>query len=140
MKRTAFALIAALCSAAAAHDTVSAGNVTLEWHTDTNERLQVDGDTTLTLALKVGGRALKAADCRCTLLLYPGAVSPRVKPTVLKTAVNGDGLLTALITVNRAGTYALVVDGRPLKTGDFAPFRRVLPLSAAEDVYNVGQP
>lgn len=125
-----------LLPTAAAHDTIAAGNVSLEWHTDTNELLQVDGDTTLTLTLSVGKRVLKASDCRCALLLYSGAVSPRVKPTVLKTQVDRDGHLSAVITVDKAGSYSLVVDGKPLKLTDFAPFRTTIALKAAEDVFN----
>lgn len=134
--KSALLALALLLPSAAAHDTVNAGNAALEWHTDTNEKLQVDADTTLTLTLRVGERVLKAAECRCTLLLYPGAVSPRVRPSVLKTDTDADGNLTAVITVDKPGPYALVVDGRPLKLTDFAPFRATLNLTAAEDVYN----
>lgn len=130
----------ALLPSAQAHTAVDAGNVVLEWHTDANERLEVDADTTLSLALKVEGKVLSAARCHCTLLLYKGAVSPRVRPTVLKTEVDKDGALKALITVTEAGAYALVVDGKPLTLSDFAPFRTTLKLTALNDVYNGGQP
>lgn len=140
----ALALLGSL-PGARAHETVDAGPVSLEWHTDTNERLQVEADTTLTLKLRLGGRPLAAAECRCTLLLYPGAVSPRVRPLRLEPRAAPDGALEAVITTERAGPYALVVDGRPVKAGAFAPFRKVIELVAAEDVYNLpaapgGQP
>lgn len=129
-----------LASCAQAHSTIDAGNVALEWHTDTNERLQVDGDTTLTVTLKVAGKPLDAAQCRCTLLLYPGAVSPRVRPTVLKTQTDEGGNLNTVITVSKAGAYALVLDGKPLKPNEFVPFRTVLNLTALDDVYNGAKP
>ncbi|MDO4245933.1 MAG: hypothetical protein Q4C89_07925 [Deinococcus sp.] len=139
MKTTLLPLLL-LASCAQAHSTIDAGNVTLEWHTDTNERLQVDGDTTLTVTLKVAGKPLNAAQCRCTLLLYQGAVSPRVRPTVLKTQIDEGGNLNTVITVSKAGAYALVVDGKPLKPNDFAPFRTVISLIALDDVYNGAKP
>lgn len=141
MKRLLSLALALTLSSAAAHDTISAGNVNLEWHTDANELLEVDADTTLTIRLSLPQNApLSAERCRCTLLLYPGAVSARVRPTVLKTEVDPQGHLSTTITVNRAGDYSLVVDGRPLKMGDFAPFRTTIRLKAATDVFNVEGP
>ncbi|MFC3863027.1 hypothetical protein ACFOPQ_19880 [Deinococcus antarcticus] len=44
MKRTVITLALLCFSPALAHETVNAGNVQLEWHTDTNEWLQAQGD------------------------------------------------------------------------------------------------
>lgn len=124
-------------SPAQAHDAVNAGNVQMTWHTDTNERLQVNADTTLSMWLKVEGKPLTLSQCRCTLLLYAGEVNPRVRPTVLKLQPGQDGEWNALVTVTQAGPYSLLLDGKPLNLSDFAPFRMPLKLTAAEDVYNI---
>lgn len=137
MTRRNITLLALLLTTAQAHETVNAGNVKLEWHTDTNEYLQVNGDTTLTLTLKVKDRLLTLEDCRCTVLLYPGEVSPRVKPTLLKTVDSEEGTLETIITVEKAGSYSVVLDAKPRDVNLFSAFRTTLKLTAAHDVNNV---
>lgn len=137
MKRTVITLALLCFSPALAHETVNAGNVQLEWHTDTNEWLQAQGDSTLTLSLKVNGRLLKASDCRCTILLYAGEVNPRVKPSLLTSVQAEEGTLETVITVPKAGTYSVVIDAKPVPVNLFTAFRTTIKLEALDDVYNV---
>ncbi|GAA5500763.1 hypothetical protein Dxin01_00488 [Deinococcus xinjiangensis] len=131
-------LVGLTLPAAQAHSTLNAGNVLVEWHTDTNEVLQVAGDSTLALSLQVAGKPLEAAQCRCTLLLYQGSVSPRTRPSVLPLQPTPHGF-QAVITVKQAGPYSLVLDGKPVHMGDFAPFRTTFQLLATQDIYNLPQ-
>lgn len=139
MKRILTALTLFFCPALA-HDTVNAGNVTLEWHTDTNELLQVDGDTTFTFSMTNKGQHIALTDCRCTLLLYAGEVSPRVKPTVLILKNGEEGGISALISVTQPGPYSLVLDAKPRDIQRFTAFRTVIHLNATQDVYNAPAP
>lgn len=132
------ALVAVLLAPQAqAHETVNAGNVSLEWHTDTNELLQTNSDTTLSLTLRVKNRPVKLTECRCTLLLYLGDVSPRTRPALLKLVQAQDGSLQTVMTLTRSGDYSLVLDAKPLDITTFSAFRTVIKLKAVDDVYNV---
>ena len=137
MNRFSLLLLAGLTGGLAlAHETVNAGNVQLEWHTNTNELLQVKGDSVLTLSMKVKDQLLKPSDCRCTVLLYAGEVNPRVKPVILETAPSEEGTLDAVVTAPKAGVYSIVVDAKPVNLNLFTAFRSVIKIEAVEDVYN----
>lgn len=125
-----------LSGAGQTHETVNAGNVQLEWHTDTNEYLQAEGDSTLTITMKVKDRLLSAKDCRCTVLLYPGEVNPRVRPTVLKVEQAEEGTFETVVTAPKAGLYSIVIDAKPVKITDFMAFRTIIKVDAVDDVFN----
>lgn len=126
-------------SSVQAHNTIDAANVQMAWHTDTNELLQVDADTTLTLSLRVNGHPLALSHCRCTLLLYSGEVNPRIRPSILKLEQGLDGDWFTIVTVTKTGEYSLFLDGKPLVLSEFTPFRLTFTLTAAEDVNNIPQ-
>lgn len=139
--RTARVLLLALIfgSSALAHDTVTAGAVKVEFHTDANEILKVNADTKVSFTLTVKGKKLAPRACKCQLLLYAGKPSARVKPNIIALEpdpVNPDALL-GLVTVTQAGSYSLVLDGRPATAGAFDAFKLTYTLQAAESVFNV---
>lgn len=123
---------------ALAHDTVTAGNARIEFHTDANELLRVEADTTVSFTLTVKEKQLRAADCRCTLLLYSGQPSPRVKPSVILLKADPDDVhaIIGIITVMQPGRYSLVLDGKPAQAGAFEAFRITYQVQAARDVFN----
>lgn len=135
-KVIAISLAIFLPSNSLSHQIVDAGSVKMEWHSDTNEKLQVNAESTLSFAFEREGKKLDPKYCRCTLLLYKGKVSPRTRPQLLKSTIS-NGKLTTIITTISQGKYTLVIDGKPKDIKDFAPFRYNISLQALEDVYNL---
>lgn len=120
---------------AQAHEVQTAGNVSMEWHTNANEKLQAYADTMLEISFQVLKKPLDLDQCRCTLLLYKGEVSPRQRPKILKWTAQKNKL-SSKMTIEDEGLYSIVIDGKPKNVKDFTPFRFTLKLNAVEDVYS----
>lgn len=118
-------LLALVYPAAAAHEAVSYGTVSAEFHTDAAEGLRTGDDTLVGYRLTVAGRTMLPAECKCQLLLYPGAPSARVMPQVPELAPGFDDPQTTegWVKVDAPGTYTLVLAGKPAQPGAFDPFR-----------------
>lgn len=132
-------LLPLLLGAALAHEVVTAGPVSVQWHTDAGEGARVNDETLLSFALWRHGEPLDMALCRCTVLLYPGEPSPRVRPTVLAVqALSAEWLPLAdghthgvVLKLPASGRYTAVLDGRPHDGRAFDPFRLNIVLHAA---------
>lgn len=128
-------LLPCLCLSVLAHEVETAGNVSMEWHTTANEKLQAYADTTLEISFEVLKKPLDLEQCRCMLLLYKGKVSPRQRPQILKWTAKKNKL-SSKITIEDEGLYTIVIDGKPKNAKDFTSFRFTLPFNAVEDVYS----
>ena len=133
--RRLLACAALLPGLAGAHDATSAGGVSVNMTTDANDLLRVGTPTQLVFFMIYHDElVLDASGCTCTALLYEGAPSARVRPLQLArlTSLPG-GDAGASVTVTKPGLYTLVLDGRPVKFGDFDPFRLQYQLTAPEN-------
>lgn len=132
MKKTLLTALAFLLPAAAAHEVVSYGTVSAEFHVGADESLRVNDDTLVGFRLLVKGQPVDAKACRCQLLLYPGKPSARVMPQILELGEGFDDPLSAeaWAKVTAAGPYTLVLAGKPQERGAFDPFRVEYRLTA----------
>lgn len=137
MNRLSTLLVLLCCAAPAlAHDTVSAGGVSITMFTDAGDKLRLNADTPVIFELQHAGKSLALQSCRCTLLVYPGTPSARLPPLLsLPLKRLPDGRTGALVNVTVAGAYTLVLDGRPLRSGSFDAFRVQYSLPAAVNVF-----
>lgn len=123
-----------------AHEIIDAANIQLEWHTDTNEKLQVFSDSNIFITLQTKDKVVITPEmCRCTFLLYKGhykdKVSPRIRPKPIKWTPDKNQL-RATLTTTEVGPYTLVISGNPRNVKDFSPFYFKINLKSVEDVYN----
>lgn len=118
-------LLLTLLPAAAAHEVVSYGTVSAEFHTDAGEGLRTGDDTLVGYRLTVAGKVIPPEGCRCQLLLYPGKPSARVMPQVIELGPGFDDPQAAegWVKVEAPGAYTLVLAGKPARPGAFDPFR-----------------
>lgn len=129
---------------AQAHETISAGQVSLTISTDNDDALGVNQPTTLFFGFDHQGKALPA--CHCRVLLYTGTPSARTPPlndAALSLSAGRSGQLK--LSVPKAGTYTLIVVGRPVTYGDFDSFKMQYSLIATgtqfdSSVWDTGQP
>ncbi|MEB3356701.1 MAG: hypothetical protein VKK04_08245 [Synechococcales bacterium] len=113
---------------AIAHTVEVSGNVGGTLHIEPNDTPRA-GEPHLTwFALtRRGGRSIPLSACNCELAVYaqpyrPGD-APIAQPRLNAIAAEGySGIPGADITFPRAGGYELVLQGRPVVAGDFAPF------------------
>jgi hypothetical protein len=74
---------------------------------------------------KKGGTAIPLKDCNCQLKVgpFPGESTARILDLVAINAENYREIPSATVTFPTAGIYGLELTGKPLKAGDFKPFR-----------------
>lgn len=132
MNKAFLTALAVLLPTATAHEVVSYGTVSAEFHVGADEGLRVNDDTLVGFRLLVGGQPVSAATCRCQLLLYPGKPSARVMPQILELNQGFDDSLSAeaWAKVTAPGPYTLVLAGKPKERGAFDPFRLEYQLTA----------
>ena len=144
MKRILTVIGLSFFSLAQAHDTISAGQVSLTISTDDDDNLGVNQPTTVFLRFDHLGQALP--ECHCRALLYAGQPSARTPPLSDMTLSLTDGRRGQLkLSVPKAGNYTLIVVGRPVTYGDFDSFKMQYPLIATgtqfdSSVWNLGKP
>ncbi|GAA4006603.1 hypothetical protein GCM10022631_17650 [Deinococcus rubellus] len=131
-------------SLAQAHDTLSAGQVSLTISTDDEDDLGVNQPTTVFFGFDHQGKALP--ECHCRALLYAGQPSARTPPlSDLQLALTAGRSGQLKLSVPRAGQYTLIVVGRPARYGDFDAFKMQYALVATAtqfdpSVWDLGKP
>ncbi len=83
-----------------------------------------------------GGQIVPLSACTCQLEIYAHprrqGDAPILSPTLQAISVEGrQGIPAATVTFPRAGTYELVLRGRPVTSGTFTPFELRFPVIVA---------
>lgn len=115
-------------SAATAHQVEISGDVGGTIHIEPNDTPRA-GESNLTwFALtRRGGNLIPLTSCNCQVVVYSQPHSsgdaPISQPNLFAVSAEGyEGIPGANITFPRAGSYEVVLRGRPIVSGDFAPF------------------
>ena len=120
-----------------AHQVEISGSVGATLHIEPNDTPRA-GESNLTwFALtRRGGQTIPLASCNCRLAVYRQPLRPNSnpisQPALEAVSAEGyNGIPGANITFPRAGGYELVLKGRPVVSGDFAPFELRFPVTVA---------
>ncbi|MEO1211396.1 MAG: hypothetical protein AAFX78_17880 [Cyanobacteria bacterium J06638_20] len=124
-------------STAIAHQVEVSGDVGGTLHIEPNDTPRA-GETNLTwFALtRRGGRLIPLASCNCQVSVYSqphrSGNSPVSRPSLFAVSAEGyEGIPGANITFPQAGRYEVVLQGRPVVSGDFAPFELRFSITVA---------
>jgi hypothetical protein len=124
----AIAILPLVPSAATAHQVEISGDVGGTIHIEPNDTPRA-GESNLTwFALtRRGGRLIPLTSCNCQVTVYAqphrSGNSPVSRPSLFAVSAEGyEGIPGANITFPQAGSYDVVLQGRPIVSGDFAPF------------------
>lgn len=133
--KSLFLAVLLLTSTVWAHDVFNGAGVSVQLHTEPNDEVFSGKPTLAWFAMITKSEKperLTATECRCTVLVYAGTPSPRVKPLLAVPLENlGDKPSTGLL-VPKAGEYTVVLDARP-QSGYlllFAPFKAQFKFTA----------
>lgn len=131
-------LIAVSSMITPAHEVQISGEVGGTLHIEPNDNPKA-GQASLTwFALtRRGGQPIALSECSCTLAVYAQPRgqndSPVQQPTLSATAADGrQGVPSANINFPRAGAYELILQGRPVTSGGFAPFNLKFSVTVAQ--------
>ena len=144
MNRLWLALWLGTFSLAQAHDTISAGQVSLTISTDDDDDLGVGQPTTIFFRFDHQGKVLP--ECHCRALLYAGQPSARTAPlSDMKLTLTAGRSGQLKLSVPKAGQYTLIVVGRSVTYGDFDAFKMQYTLVATvtafdSSVWDLGKP
>jgi hypothetical protein len=108
------------------HQVKITGDVGATIHFEPRDRPQSQTSTQVWFALtKKGGATIPLKDCNCQLKVgpFPGESTARSLDLVAINAEKYQEIPSATLTFPTAGVYGLELTGKPLKTGDFKPFR-----------------
>lgn len=123
---------------AAAHEVQTSGNVGATMHLEPNDNPQSGVTNLVWFALvREGGQPIALADCYCSLSVYrqprqsgdPPLLMPALSPT---SAEGRSGIPGANFSFPAAGTYDVVLRGRSVNAGGFAPFELNFPVTVAQ--------
>jgi len=124
-------------SPATAHLVEVSGDVGGMIHIEPNDTPRAGEQSLTWFALtRRGGRVIPLASCNCRVAVYAqphrSGNSPVTQPSLFAVSAEGyDGIPGANITFPRAGSYEIVLSGRPVVSGDFAPFELRFSITVA---------
>lgn len=122
---------------ATAHQVEVSGDVGGMIHIEPNDTPRAGEQSLTWFALtRRGGRVIPLASCNCRVAVYAqphrSGNSPVAQPSLFAVSAEGyEGIPGANITFPRAGSYEVVLSGRPVVSGDFSPFELRFPITVA---------
>jgi hypothetical protein len=120
-----------------AHEVEVSGEVGATMHAEPNDTPRAGQSSLVWFALtRRGGRTIPLSSCQCDLAVYAqpyrSGSAPIATPTLNSVSSEGyEGIPGATVTFPQAGSYDLVLRGRPVTPGDFAPFELRFPVTVA---------
>jgi hypothetical protein len=129
--------LAAIATPVLAHRVEISGSVGATIHIEPNDRPRAGTSHLTWFALtRRGGQTIPLASCNCELQLYTqpyrAGNTPIAEPELKAVSAEGyNNIPGADVTFPRAGGYELVLRGRPIVAGDFAPFELRFPVTVA---------
>ncbi len=121
-----------------AHTVEISGEVGGTLHIEPNDSPQAGQPNLTWFALtRRGGQPIPLSECNCTLAVYQEPRrqddSPIQQPRLNATTVEGkSGVPSATVTFPQAGSYELVLQGRPITAGTFTPFELKFSVTVAQ--------
>jgi hypothetical protein len=120
-----------------AHTVEISGTVGGTIHIEPNDTPQAGQPSQVWFALtRRGGDSIPLSACSCQLALYAQPVQsdsqPLARPILRSVSAEGRrGIPGAEVTFPRAGSYELVLRGRPIQAGQFSEFELRFPVTVA---------
>jgi hypothetical protein len=122
--RILVALLILSSSSTLAHELARDGNVAALMHTDPDDAPLIGKATAVFFELNQrGGRAIPLAQCACSLNIYAGSLRSGARPVARGVLRQGHGQVLSSVIFPAAGSYTMVLQGKPRTGTAFPPFK-----------------